>query len=193
MNNKYQKISIAVALLGCFAGNVIAQSKPPSSEPPQSHAQPGAPVMPMPQPMAAQNAQNENIDALLDKISRNMKPPTDLIDSQSETSINREIGLSRSTGQLLRPIGFMEINDDRVVFASEDGIRVLSLRENSKIGVMKVLKISESGVSYSIGGKTMFAPLAYMATEAPKAAITVSVPSPSPTPQAPSPPPGSGR
>ena len=51
------------------------------------------------------------VDKVLADIARNMKPSADLIDAQSETAINRDVSISRSTGQLLRPIGFIQVGD----------------------------------------------------------------------------------
>lgn len=109
-----------------------------------------------------------NVDKVLERISRNLLPQADMIDSQAEASINRDLNLSRSTGQLLRPVGYIQVGDERAIFASEDGVRFLKLKEQSRLGVMKIAKISEDGVEYKVSGKDMYAPIAYTATEAPK-------------------------
>ena len=109
-----------------------------------------------------------NVDKVLERIARNMQPQADMIDQQAEASINRDVNLSRSTGQLLRPIGYFQVGDERAIFASEDGVRVMKLKENSRIGVMQIAKISEDGVEYKVSGKNMYAPIAYTASEAPK-------------------------
>lgn len=109
-----------------------------------------------------------NVDKVLERIQKYMLPQADIIDQQAEASINRDLNLSRSTGQLLRPVGYLQVGDERAVFASEDGVRVMKLKENSRIGVMKIAKISEDGVEYKVSGKEMYAPIAYTATEAPK-------------------------
>ena len=109
------------------------------------------------------------VDKVLERIARNMTPPADLIDSQAETAMNRDITLSRSTGQILRPVGFMQVENERVIFASEDGVRVVRLKENSRLGVMKITGISEYGVDYTVSGKAVYAPLAYMPSEGPRA------------------------
>lgn len=109
------------------------------------------------------------VDKVLADIARNMKPSADLIDAQSETAINRDVSISRSTGQLLRPIGFIQVGDERAIFASEDGQRVAKLKEHSRLGVMRISKISEDGVEYTASGKLMYAPMAYLSSEPPKA------------------------
>ncbi len=116
-----------------------------------------------------------HVDKVLEQISRNMLPAPEMIDAQAETAINRDMNLSRSTGQMLRPIGYMEIENSRVIFASEDGVRVLRLKENSRLGVMKIIKISDFGVEYQVSGKVMYAPLAYMASEPPKAGQVINL------------------
>lgn len=108
-------------------------------------------------------------DQLLEQIYKNMTPPADLFDAPAEASINREMNISRSTGQLLKPVGFMQVGQERIIFASDDGQRVLRLREGSRIGAMRIEKITEDGVDYLVGGKSMFAPLAYTVSEPPKA------------------------
>lgn len=108
-------------------------------------------------------------DQLLEQIYKNMTPPADLFDAPAEASINREMNISRSTGQLLKPVGFMQVGQERIIFASDDGQRVLRLREGSRIGAMRIEKITEYGVDYLVGGKSMFAPLAYTVSEPPKA------------------------
>ena len=109
------------------------------------------------------------VDRVLETIAKNMAPAADQIDATAESNINRDVNISRSTGQLLRPVGYMQINDERAIFASEDGARLARLKEQSRFGVMRINKISEDGVDYTVSGKAMYAPLTYLAAEPPRA------------------------
>ena len=126
-------------------------------------------------PLPTQGAQQDHgnpsaaADRVLEMIAKNMKPQADLIDATAESNINRDVNISRSTGQLLRPVGYMQIGDERAIFASEDGVRVARLKEQSRFGVMKINKISEDGVDYTVSGKALYAPLTYLASDPPKA------------------------
>lgn len=168
---KNSKFIFAALTIACISGGAFAGSDLNSALPPAMQAKPV-------QTASMDKGPAGNVDKVLEQISRNMQPAPDMIDAQAETAINRDMNLSRSTGQMLRPVGFMQIENERVIFASEDGVRVLQLRENSRLGLMKIAKISEFGVEYTVSGKTMYAPLAYTATEPPKAAQVINVSAP---------------
>jgi hypothetical protein len=159
-----------------FAAAILSMSASAFAQPSLNVPLPGAAPQNAPLPVAATVAAPiahpkgpaGDVDKVLERIAKNMQPQGDVIDQQAEANINRDLNLSRSTGQLLRPVGYLQVGDERSVFASEDGVRVLRLREQSRLGVMRIAKISEDGVEYKVSGKDMYAPLAYTAQEAPK-------------------------
>jgi hypothetical protein len=165
------KLFLATLATVCISGAAIAQTELHSALPPAMQAKTVQIAS-----ASMDKGPAGNVDKVLEQISRNMQPAPDMIDAQAETAINRDMNLSRSTGQMLRPVGFMQIENERVIFASEDGVRVLRLKENSRLGLMKISKISEFGVEYTVSGKTMYAPLAYTASEAPKAGQVINLP-----------------
>lgn len=171
---KHTKLLLTSIAVLSISGAAFAQASLnvplPNGAAPMPYAAASAPVQAAaPAPMnTVVKGPAGNVDKVLEKISHNMLPMPDVIDSQAEANINRDVNLSRSTGQMLRPVGYMQIGDERAIFASEDGVRVLKLKEQSRFGVMKIARISEDGVEYKVSGKDMYAPLAYMATEAPK-------------------------
>ena len=119
------------------------------------------------------------VDKILRSIAANLKPNAEYIDAPAEMTINRDLNLSRSVGMMLRPVGYMQVNDQKVIYASEDGQRLLRLTVGSRLGLMKIKKISQDGVEYEVGGKIMHAPMAYTTAEAPK---TGGAPAPAATP-----------
>ena len=188
-----RKTLVAVLALIATMGAPLAQAQgtPGAANPaqilgslivPALNAIGGAPVPPIPAPLP--NAANlypnastgpilprgptGDVDRILKGIAKNMQPQTEMIDPQAEMLINRDIALSRSTGQMLRPVGFVQIGEMRMIYVSEDGQRLLRLKEGSRLGLMKVKKISENGVEYEVAGKTIYAPLAFTAVEPPK-------------------------
>lgn len=155
---KHTKTLIAVFFAATASGATLAQSTLDSPIPNNApHAQGLPPKGPA-----------GNVDRVLEQIAKRLTPGPDQIDTQAEANITRDLNLTRSSGQILKPIGFMQVGDDRSVFASEDGQRVIRLKEKSRIGVMKIVQISEDGVEYTTSGKGMYAPMAYVASDAPR-------------------------
>ena len=109
------------------------------------------------------------VDKVLQRIANNMVPSKNFVDPAAEAVINREMNVTRSAVQMLRPVGFLQIADKKMVYVLDDQQRILKIKEGSRIGMLQVVSISEMGVDYLVGGKAMFAPITFVQAEAPKA------------------------
>ena len=123
------------------------------------------------------------VDKVLQRISANMVPPKYFIDSAAEMTINREMNVTKSAGQMLRPIGYVQIENQKMVYVLDDQQRILKIKEGSRIGILQVVSISELGVDYLVAGKAMFAPLSYAQADPPKAPSGLPASSVAPTAQ----------
>lgn len=108
------------------------------------------------------------VDALLERMLPHLAPDPSAVDQAYEQSMNREINLSRSVRDVLKPVGFVRIGDQKTIYASEDGHRLSRLSTGSRIGMMQIGKITEQGVTYTVGKRDLYAPLAYLPTDPPK-------------------------
>lgn len=124
-----------------------------------------APLPPLPMPKGPTG----RVDDVLDRISKNMQPNADVIDAGAEQVINRDLNISKTVGAALKPVGYALIGNQRYIYASDDGQKVIRLTEGSRLGIIKIAKISEYGVEYQAGGKNLYAPLSYTLNDPPKA------------------------
>lgn len=150
----------AASLLFILSASVFAQQT--AAVPPPLNSNMVLPPLPSKGPAGP-------VDDVLKRISQNVVPAADAIDAQTEIDINRYVALNKSVGAVLKPVGYVQIGSQRMIYASEDGKSVMRLTEGSRIGVMKIARISENGVDYQVGGKTFYAALAYATVEVPKA------------------------
>lgn len=147
-----------------------AVQPPPIAVPVAPNPQPKISLPPVP-PVPLINAKSGPagpVDEVLHRLSSKLTGPiTDPVIEEQE--FNRSMNLSKQVGQVLRPVGYQEINGKRVMYVQDDTQRIQKLVEGSQVGAIKVLKVSRSGISYSASGKTLFATLAIQTVEPPKA------------------------
>lgn len=122
----------------------------------------------LPPPIAtATKTPTGRADYILEHMLPHLMPSPDAVDQQVEQNVSREINLTRSAGQLLKPVGFVQIGNRKIVYASEDGKRLMRLTAGSRIGIMKIQSIDEDGVTYIAGQRELHAPLAYLPSDPP--------------------------
>lgn len=127
-----------------------------------------APLPTRPVPGVIPDTPTGRADYMLERLMPHMMPDPNAVDQVAEQNVTREINISKSAGQVLRPVGFVQIGNKRTIYASEDGQRVMRLAAGSQIGIMKIKEITENGVAYRAGSRDLFAPLSYLPSEPPK-------------------------
>lgn len=183
------KNNFAFAVSVCICVGSLAQSIPASitNTPPAVPAvaartadAPPVPALPLrmpaqPTPTAKPTSSTSaaQVDILLQRMMESMAPAPDAIDPQAETAISRDINVTRSTSQIVRPVGYLNINDTAMAFI-EDNNKLVMISPHSQIGSVKITEINDRGVGYELAGKKMFAPLAFLAVDPPKAAQSLS-------------------
>lgn len=123
---------------------------------------------PLPPPFPFTATPTDRVDHMLDRMLPHMIPDPDAVDQAAEQNVTREINVSRSVGQMLRPVGFVSIGNKKMIYASEDGQRVMKLSPGGRIGIMKIKEITEDGVSYMAAKKEMYAPLSFLPSDPPE-------------------------
>lgn len=156
MRNTLITLALAAIFSAAAQAQTIKQPLPPL--PPA----PGVAQLPL------AGGPTSRVDALLERMLPHLAPDPSAVDQASEQNMNREINLSRSAGQVLKPVGFVRIGNTKTIYASEDGQRLSRLSAGSRIGVMQIKEVTSQGVTYSVGKRDMYAPLAYLPTDPPK-------------------------